>query len=84
LKNVILQASDDAASLPEPGRCDLDRRHVSSHRPSGKVLPKLTKSRKRGGRLAIIDFKPDSPEGQSFDFSPEKVGPNRQDRLQAL
>jgi cyclopropane fatty-acyl-phospholipid synthase-like methyltransferase len=75
LKNIVaVQASDDAANLPEPVDAILivDTYHHIGNREV--YFRKLAKSLKPGGQLAIIDFKPDSPEGppKEFRFPPEK------------
>lgn len=76
LKNIVaLQASDDAANLPEPVDTILivDTYHHIGNREV--YFRKLAKSLKPGGTLAIVDFKRDSPEGppKEFRFPPEKV-----------
>src|SRR5579871_5154788 len=75
LKNIVaVQGSADSANLPEPVDVILivDTYHHIGNRPA--YFRKLAKSLKPGGRLAIIDFKPDSPEGppKEFRFPPEK------------
>jgi cyclopropane fatty-acyl-phospholipid synthase-like methyltransferase len=75
LHNVIsIQAAADSANLPEPVDLVLivDTYHHIGDREA--YFRKLAKSLKPGGRVAIIDFKPDSPEGppKEFRFSPEK------------
>jgi cyclopropane fatty-acyl-phospholipid synthase-like methyltransferase len=75
LKNIIaVQATEDSANLPEPVDAILivDTYHHIGNREV--YFRKLAKSLKPGGRLAIIDFKPDSPEGppKEFRFPPEK------------
>lgn len=75
LKNVIpVQAVADSPNLPEPVDVALivDTYHHIGDREN--YFRKLAKSLKPGGRVAIIDFKPDSPEGppKEFRFSPEK------------
>jgi ubiquinone/menaquinone biosynthesis C-methylase UbiE len=75
LHNVIaVQASADQANLPEPVDLVLivDTYHHIGDREA--YFRKLGKSLKPGGRVAIIDFKPDSPEGppKEFRFPPEK------------
>ena len=75
LKNVIaVQAGPDSPNLPEPVDLVLvvDTYH---HIGSREVyFRKLAKSLKPGGKVAIIDFKPDAPEGppKEFRFPPEK------------
>ena len=75
LNNVIaVQAAADQPNLPE--RVDLvlvvDTYHHIGNREV--YFRKLAKSLKPGGRVAIIDFKPDSPEGppQEFRFPVEQ------------
>jgi ubiquinone/menaquinone biosynthesis C-methylase UbiE len=75
LKNVIpVQAAADSPNLPEPVDLALivDTYHHIGDREN--YFRNLAKSLKPGGRVAIIDFKPDSPEGppKEFRFSPEK------------
>jgi len=75
LKNVIaVQASADSPNLPEPADLILivDTYHHIGNREA--YFRNLAKSLKPGGRVAIIDFKPDSPEGppKEFRFSPAK------------
>ena len=75
LHNVIsVQATADSANLPEPVNLVLivDTYHHIGDREA--YFRRLAKSLKPGGRVAIIDFKPDSPEGppKEFRFSPEK------------
>ena len=75
LHNVIsVQATADSANLPEPVDLVLivDTYHHIGDREA--YFRRLAKSLKPGGRVAIIDFKPDSPEGppKEFRFSPEK------------
>ena len=76
LKNVAaVQASADSANLPEPVDVVLvvDTYHHIGERE--KYFRKLAKSLKAGGRVAIIDFKVDAPDGppKEFRFSPEQV-----------
>lgn len=75
LNNVVaVKAATDTPNLPE--HVDLvlivDTYHHIGDREV--YFRKLAKSLKPGGRVAIIDFKPDSPEGppKEFRFSPEK------------
>lgn len=75
LNNVVaVQAAADTPNLPE--HVDLvlivDTYHHIGDREV--YFRRLAKSLKPGGRVAIIDFKPDSPEGppKEFRFSPEK------------
>jgi SAM-dependent methyltransferase len=76
LSNVVaVLAAADTPNLPETVDLVLvvDTYH---HIGSREVyLRKLAKSLKPGGRVAIIDFKPDSPEGppKEFRFTPEQV-----------
>ena len=71
---VAVLATADSANLPEPVDVILivDTYHHIGNRDV--YFRKLAKSLKPGGRLAIIDFKPDSPEGppKEFRFPPEK------------
>lgn len=76
LKNVVaVQASEDNANLPEPVDLVLivDTYHHIGSREA--YFRRLGKSLKPGGRVAIIDFKPDAPDGppKEFRFPPEKV-----------
>ena len=69
LKNMIaVQAAADQPNLPEPVDLVLivDTYHHIGDREV--YFGKLTKSLKPGGRVAIIDFKPDSPEGPPKEF----------------
>ncbi|MBZ5610627.1 MAG: methyltransferase domain-containing protein [Acidobacteriia bacterium] len=75
LKNVVsVQAAADTPNLPEPVDVVLivDTYHHIGGREA--YFQKLAKSLKPGGRVAIIDFKPDSPDGppKEFRFSPGK------------
>ena len=75
LTNVVaVQAAADSPNLPEPVDVVLivDTYHHIGDREA--YFRKLAKSLKPGGRVAIIDFKPDSPEGppKEFRFSPDK------------
>ncbi len=75
LNNIIaVQAAEDSANLPEPVDAILivDTYHHIGNREA--YFRKLARSLRPGGRLAIIDFKPDSPEGppKEFRFPPEK------------
>ena len=75
LKNVIaVQATADQPNLPEPVNLVLivDTYHHIGDRET--YFRNLAKSIQPGGRVAIIDFKPDSPEGppREFRFPPEK------------
>lgn len=76
LKNVVaVQASADNPHLPEPVDVVLivDTYHHIGGREA--YFRQLAKSLKPGGRVAIIDFRKDSPEGppKEFRFPPEKV-----------
>lgn len=69
LKNVIaVQAAADTPNLPEPVDVVLivDTYHHIGDRET--YFQKLARSLKAGGRVAIIDFKPDSPEGPPKEF----------------
>ena len=75
LTNVTaLQAAAGSPNLPEP--VDLVLIVNTYHHIGDREVyfRKLAKSLKPGGRVAIIDFKPDSPEGppKEFRFPPEK------------
>lgn len=75
LNNVIaVQAAADQPNLPEPVDLILivDTYHHIGDREA--YFRRLAKSIKPGGRVAIIDFKPDSPQGppKEFRFPPEK------------
>ena len=75
LNNVTaIQAAPDQPNLPEPVDLVLivDTYHHIGDREV--YFRKLAKSIKPGGRVAIIDFKPDSPEGppKEFRFALEK------------
>ncbi|MEO8028249.1 MAG: methyltransferase domain-containing protein [Bryobacteraceae bacterium] len=75
LHNVTaVQAAADRPNLPELVDVVLivDTYHHIGDREA--YFRRLGKSLKPGGRVAIIDFKPDSPEGppKEFRFSPEK------------
>jgi ubiquinone/menaquinone biosynthesis C-methylase UbiE len=71
---TAIQAAADQPNLPEPVDLILfvDTYHHIGDRET--YFRKLAKSIKPGGRVAIIDFKPDSPEGppREFRFRPEK------------
>ena len=76
LRNVVaVEAAADTPNLPE--RVDLvlivDTYHHLGDRET--YFRNLARSLKPGGRVAIVDFKPDSPEGppKEFRFSPEKI-----------
>ena len=69
LNNMIaVQAAADQPNLPEPVDLVLivDTYHHIGDREA--YFRKLAKSIKPGGRVAIIDFKPDSPEGPPKEF----------------
>ena len=75
LNNVTaVQAAADQPNLPEPVDLILivDTYHHIGDREA--YFRRLVKSLRPGGRVAIIDFKPDSPEGppKEFRFPPEK------------
>ena len=75
INNVIaVRAAADSPNLPEPVDLVLivDTYHHIGDREV--YFRKLRSSLKPGGRVAIIDFKPDSPEGppKEFRFAPEK------------
>ena len=75
LNNVIaVLAAADQPNLPEPVDLVLivDTYHHIGDREA--YFRRLAKSMRPGGRVAIIDFKPDSPEGppKEFRFPPEK------------
>ncbi|MBZ5606200.1 MAG: class I SAM-dependent methyltransferase [Acidobacteriia bacterium] len=65
---VAVQASADSPNLPEPVDVVLivDTYHHIGNREA--YFRGLAKSLKPGGRVAIIDFKPDSPEGPPKEF----------------
>lgn len=71
---VVVQASHDKPNLPEPVDLVLvvNTYHHIGNREA--YFLRLAKSIKPGGRVAIIDFKPDSPEGppKEFRFPPER------------
>ena len=69
LNNVTaVQAAADQPNLPEPVDLVLivDTYHHIGDREA--YFRRLAKSIKPGGRVAIIDFKPDSPEGPPKEF----------------
>ncbi len=69
LRNMIpVQAAADQPNLPEPVDLVLivDTYHHIGDRQA--YFRKLQKSLKPGGRVAIIDFKPDSPMGPPAEF----------------
>jgi ubiquinone/menaquinone biosynthesis C-methylase UbiE len=69
LTNVTaVQAAADQANLPEPVDLILivDTYHHIGNREA--YFRRLAKSIKLGGRVVIIDFKPDSPEGPPKEF----------------
>ena len=69
LNNVIaVQASSDLPNLPEAVDLVLlvNTYHHIGDRPS--YFQRLVKSLKPGGRVAIIDFRPDAPEGPPKEF----------------
>lgn len=76
LSNLIpIQAAADAANLPEPVDIVLlvDTYHHIGNRT--EYFAKLKSSLRPGGRLAIVDFKSDSPSGPPLQYriSPERV-----------
>ena len=72
---VPVQASADAANIPEPVDVVLivDTYHHIGNRP--QYFAKLKTSLRPAGRLAIVDFKADSPSGPpaQYRISPETV-----------
>ncbi|HME09332.1 MAG TPA: class I SAM-dependent methyltransferase [Bryobacteraceae bacterium] len=72
---VAVQAAADTPNLPEPVDLILivDTYHHIGNR--AVYFRKLAGSLKPGGRIAIVDFKLDSPEGPpaQFRFSPAKL-----------
>lgn len=75
LSNIIaIQAAADTPNLPEPVDLILivDTYHHIGNREA--YFRRLARSLKPGGRIAIIDFRADSPEGppKEFRFAPEK------------
>jgi SAM-dependent methyltransferase len=70
-----IQAATDAPNLPEPVDMVLlvDTYHHIGNRT--EYFAKLKSSLRSGGRLAIVDFKLDSPSGPPLQYriSPEKV-----------
>lgn len=75
LDNIVaVQAAADTPNLPEPVDLVLivDTYHHIGDRE--RYFRNLAKALKPGGRIAIIDFKPDSPEGppKEFRFPPEQ------------
>jgi cyclopropane fatty-acyl-phospholipid synthase-like methyltransferase len=76
LSNVVaVQAAADTPNLPETVDLVLivDTFHHIGNREV--YFRRLAKSLKPGGRVAIIDFRPDSPEGppKEFRFTPEQI-----------
>lgn len=76
LHNVTaVQAAADTPNLPEPVDVVLivDTYHHIGAREA--YFRKLAQSLKPGGRVAIVDFRPDSPEGppKEFRFQPEQI-----------
>ena len=76
LKNVVaIQAAPDRTNLPEPADVVLivDTYHHIGNRVA--YFTALKSLLKPGGRLAIIDFKKDSPDGPpiQFRFTPEQI-----------
>jgi SAM-dependent methyltransferase len=69
LMNIVtVQASDSSANLPRPVDVVLvvDTYHHLPNRPA--YFRELQKSLSAGGRLAIIDFRKDSPDGPPAEF----------------
>ena len=76
LKNMTaVQAAADQPNLPEPVDVILivDAHHHIGDREN--YFKKLAKPMRTGGHVAIIDFKPESPEGppQEFRFPATKI-----------
>jgi ubiquinone/menaquinone biosynthesis C-methylase UbiE len=76
LSNVIaVQANDARANLPKPVDLAIvvDTYHHLPNRPV--YFRELMKSLTSGGRVAIIDFRKDSPEGPppEFRFEPDQI-----------
>jgi cyclopropane fatty-acyl-phospholipid synthase-like methyltransferase len=76
LSNVVaVQAAADTPNLPET--VDLVLIVDTFHHIGGReaYFRRLAKSLKPGGRVAIVDFRPDSPEGppKEFRFTPEQI-----------
>ena len=76
LNNVVaVQAAADTPNLPET--VDLVLIVDTFHHIGGREVyfRKLAKSLKPGGRVAIVDFRLDSPEGppKEFRFTPEQI-----------
>jgi cyclopropane fatty-acyl-phospholipid synthase-like methyltransferase len=76
LSNVVaVLAAADTPNLPETVDVVLivDTFHHIGDREA--YFRKLAKSLKPGGRVAIVDFRPDSPEGppKEFRFTPEQI-----------
>jgi cyclopropane fatty-acyl-phospholipid synthase-like methyltransferase len=76
LTNIVsVQATTTSPRLPAP--VDVVLIVDTWHHIGGRVayFRELRKSLKPGGRVAIVDFKPDSPEGppKEFRFPPEQV-----------
>ena len=71
---IAVQAAADSPNLPGPVDVVLivDTYHHIANRET--YFRKLASSLKPGGRVAIIDFKPDSPDGppKEFRFPPER------------
>ena len=71
---IVVQAAADQPNLPEPVDVILvvnTYHHIGNR---GAYFRKLAASIKPGGRVAIIDFKPNSPVGppKEFRFPPEQ------------
>ena len=76
LNNIVaVQAAAGTPNLPET--VDLVLIVDTYHHIGGRQVyfRKLARSLKAGGRVALIDFRPDSPEGppKEFRFTPEQV-----------
>lgn len=76
LSNVVaVQATDRGPNLPEPVDVVLivDTYHHIPDRV--KYFAALTRAIKPGGRLAIVDFRKDAPEGPppQFRFTPDEI-----------
>jgi ubiquinone/menaquinone biosynthesis C-methylase UbiE len=76
LKNIVaIRAGSDRTNLPEP--VDVVLVVDTYHHVPGRVgyFATLKKMMKPGGRLAIVDFRKDSPEGppKEFRFSAEEI-----------
>ena len=75
LSNVVaVQAAADTPNLPEPVDVVLIVNTYHHIGDRDAYFRRLAKSLKPGGRIAIIDFRLDSPDGppKEFRFAPEK------------